>query len=322
MLPTLVQMIQQSRIPTSIPLQSTAPRENYSSSDSEDLPSFTSSPASSSPPTPPSSSSQDRPMTAGARKIQVSKPYEKEKSVSGSEANLPQAKGTRKAAKSAVEDQEEWEGSQDKQAISDRDSRTTHEEEDGQVGPSGLTESHDPQDRPAIDRVETLSVAEPAEPRSPSTSSGTHADADTLDIGTHSQSHQQLHQHPEQVLSPMGYILGFLQPTDPSKATSQSATIPPHPSSASSSPLSSSATQHSPASDSVAQDGSRPSVSAESASHYPQEKAERHEEEDRNGAAAHARSAAVRLLLGFMGALQASQYAVESFVTNLVQYYR
>ena len=111
-----------------------------------------------------------------------------------------------------------------------------------------------------------------------------------------STSPSSAHRSPDQVLSPTGYILGFTEP-DPKSHSSNPPSLSQSPNSIPAAPVSGpQSSEHTP----------------ESALGSPPHK---HDID-------HARSAAVQLLLGFMGALQASQYAVESFVSNVIRHYR
>ncbi len=297
-----MQMIQHSSIPITSPLQSTSPQENYSSSDSDsrlgqdpDMHPSTSSPSAA------SSSSSHRPPTAGAGRIQGSKPFEQELNSLGSIANSPRTSNKR-AKRDQVDQDEEEDDSQDPSAlsISEEDARRVFREEEEEAGQ--IPDASAPSETAGPKNPVTL-PAKSAEPL---------------------QNPGRIHSEPSQILSPTGYILGFL----PSSSRNPAET----PASSSSASAQQAQTQLSPISDSDGEHRLMPPDSPESSSASTRRREEEEEEkqitegneeeEEQGSSAAHARSAAVRLLLGFMGALQASQFAVNSFVNNVVQYYR
>ncbi|DBA83027.1 TPA: hypothetical protein ACH3X1_006804 [Trebouxia sp. C0004] len=284
-----LEMIQHSSIPITAQLQSSFPQENYSSSDTDSLlgqdPDM--HPSTSSPP--PASSSSDRPPTAGAGRSQGSRPFEQELNSLGSNADSP-----RTSNKRAKLDQLEWveeEDSQDQSTLSssEEDVRRVFTEEEDEAGQ--IPDASAPPETAGPNTPGTL----PAEPL---------------------QNPGRIHSEPDQILSPTGYILGFL-----STSSSNPAETPANSSSASA--------LHATA-DLGGELRLMPPDSPESRSDSTRQEEEgdqiiaagNEDQEEQGSTAAHARSAAVRLLLGFMGALQASQYAVDSFVNNVVQYYR
>ncbi len=295
-----LQMIQHSSIPITSPLQSTSPEEN-SSSDSDSLsgqdpdthpstslPSAASSSSS-------SSSSSHRPPTA----IAGSKPFEQELNSLGSNANSHMASNKR-AKLDQVNQNEEEDDSQDQSALSfsEEDARRVFREEGEEAG-----------------QIPDASVpSEISEPSNPGTLLPKSAEP--------LQNPGRSHSEPSQILSPTGYILGFLPSRNPAEM----------PASSSSASALQAETHLSPIADSDGEHRLMPPDSPESSSESARRQEAEEEgdritkgnenEEERGSSAAHARSAAVRLLLGFMGALQASQYAVDSFVSNVVQYYR
>ena len=298
-----LQMIQHSSIPITSRLQSTFPEEIYASSDSDsllgqgpDVHPSTSSPSAS------SSSSSQRPPTAGAGRSQGSKHVEQELDSSGSSANSPRTSNKR-AKLDQVDQDEEEDGSQDQPtlSISEEDARRILKEEEEVAGQ--IPDASAPPEKAELSNPGTL-PPESAEPL---------------------QNPGRTHSEPDQILSPTGYILGFL----PSSSRNDSEI-----SANSSSPSALQAqTQLSPIADSDGELRFMPPDSPQSSSDSTRRPEEEEEgdkttadgnegEEEQGFGAAHARSAAVRLLLGFMGALQASQYAVDSFVNNVVQYYR
>ena len=300
-----MQMIQHSSIPITSPLQSTSPQENYSSSDSDsrlgqdpDKHPSTSSPSAAS-----SSSSSHRAPTAGAGRSQGSKPFEQELNSLGSIADSPRTSNKR-AKLDQVNQNEEEDDSQSQSASSSSKEdarRVFRQEEEGGAG-----------------QIPNASAPpETAGPNSPGTL--------PAKSGEPLQNPGRIHGEPDQILSPTGYILGFL----PSSSRTPAET----PASSSSASAQQAQTQLSPTADSDIEHRLMPPDFPESSSDSARRQEEEEEEEDRvtegnadeeerGSRAAHARSAAVRLLLGFMGALQASQYAVDSFVNNVVQYYR
>ena len=294
-------MIQHSSIPITSPLQSTSPQENYSSSDSDvqsrqdpDMHPSTSSTSAS------SSSSSHRPPTAGAGRSQGSKPFEQELNSLGSKQN---STSNKRAKLDQVDRDEEEDDSQDQSALSigeEDASRVFREDEDeaGQIPDASAPPGQ-------------------AEPSNPSTLPPKSAKP--------LQNPGRIHSEPGQILSPTGYILGFL----PNSRRSAAET----PANSSSASALQAQTQLSPIADSGGEHRLMPPDSPESSSdstRRPEEEEEgdktiaegNEDQEEQGSSAAHTRSAAVRLLLGFMGALQASQYAVDSFVSNVVQYYR
>ena len=261
-------MIQQSQIPTTTPLESIAPSENYPTTDprvpgpdEQPLPSSSSSPAGPSP----SSSSSDQSSTAGARKTRTDRPDEQQQNSLGSGESLTQPQGKRARAEPARDSPDEQEEVVKVPSNLDKD-----KEEGMQMG------QHDAKD-----------------------DAGTSAATNPTDLTANPDC---FHHAPDQILSPIGYISGFVDTTNPTRHA-------PPSSSSSLSPCSD--PQSSPHSNS-------PLDSASDGSQHRQEEGE----EQHALPAADARSAAVQLLLGFMGALQASQYAVESFVTNAIAHYR
>ena len=207
----------------------------------------------------PSSASSDAP-TAAARKAQLGRPYAQQQNSSGFEEILEQQRGNTARARPARVEQDEEEQA----------APSVSEDEEGQAKAA-----------PHIHQSSTGGQSTNA------------ASTDPMGIST---SPISAHRFPDQVLSPTGYILGFIEPnpkshlSDPPSPSQSPNSIPAAPASE---PQSS---QH----------------TAESSFKSPPQK------DDNNDA----RSAAVQLLLGFMGALQASQYAVESFVSNVVCHYR
>ena len=199
--------------------------------------------------------------TATARKAQLGKPYEQERNSSGFDDNSAQQRGRTARAQPA---------------------RVEQDKEEQQAVPSVSAEEED-RAKDASDMPQSSTGGQ----------LGDSAFTDPKEIAT---SPSSAHRSPDQVLSPTGYILGFVQldhNSHSSNPPSQSQTPNPIPAEPGSVPQSSKQT-------------------AESALGSPSH------QDDNNDA----RSAAVQLLLGFMGALQASQYAVESFVSNVVRYYR
>ena len=254
-----MQMIQQSQIPTSVTLESISPEENYST---DDKLLSSSSPSTASPPF----SSSSGPPFAAARKTQFSKPYEQQQNSARSEDSTAQQRGEKARARPARVEQD----NEEEQAVpSDSQEEEQHASAQSHVHQS--TSGDQLVSQPAPNPEETSASPNSASPNS-------------------------AHRSPDQVLSPTGYILGFVHA---------------NPTSHSSNPSSPFQTPHSltTEADSEPQSGEH---SAESPS-----ESFLHTEDQGD-----ARSAAVQLLLGFMGALQASQYAVESFVSNVVHYYR
>lgn len=296
-------MIQHSSIPITSPLQSTSPQKNYSSSDSDgvlgqdpDMHPSTSSPSAA------SSSSSHRPPTAGAGRRQGSEPFEQELNSLGSNASSPRTSNKR-AKLDQVDRDEEEDDSQDQPTSSknDEDVRRVFREEEDQAGQ--IPEASAPPE-----------IAEPSDPGTLPPKS-----AEPL------QNPGKIHSEPDQILLPTGYILGFLP-----GSSRNAGEVPANSSSASALQAQ---TQLSPIADSDGEHRLMPPDSPESSPDSARRQEEEEEgdqivaegnedEEEQGSSAAHARSAAVRLLLGFMGALQASQYAVDSFVNNVVQYYR
>ena len=297
-----LQMIQHSCIPITSPFQSTSPHENYSSSDSDGSNQDPDTHPSTSLPSAASSSPLHRPPTAGAGRSQGSKPFEQELNSLGSNASSPMTSNKR-AKLEQVDQGEEVDDSQDQPGLSSskEDVRRAFREEEDEA--RQLTDASAPPER--------------AEPVNPGTF--TPKSAEPL------QNPGRIHSEPDQILSPTGYILGFL----PSSSRDPAET----PASSSSASALQAQTQLSPVADSGGEHRLMPPDSPESSSDSTR-RPEKEEEggktipegnEDRanqGSSATHARPAAVRLLLGFMGALQASQYAVDSFVNNVVQYYR
>ena len=298
-----LQMIQHSSIPITSPLQSTSPQENYSSSDSDsllgqdpDMYPSTSSPSAA------SASSSHRPPTAGAGRSQGSKPFEQELNSVGSKTNSPRTSNKR-AKLDQVDRDEEENDSQDQPALSINEQDARRAFRDGEDEAGQISDASAPPKTAGLNNPGTL----PANLAEPLKNPG------------------RIHSESDQILSPTGYILGFL-----SSSSRNAAEMPANSSSASALQAQ---TQLSPIADSDGELRRMPPDSPESSL----DSARRQEEEEEgdnivaegNGdqegqgfSAAHARSAAVRLLLGFMGALQASQYAVDSFINNVVQYYR
>lgn len=295
-----MQMIQHSSIPVTSPLQSTSPQENYSSSDSDSQLGQDSDthPSTSSPSAASSSSSSHRAPPAGAGRSQGSKPFEQELNSLGSIADSPRTSNKR-AKLDQVNQNEEEDDSQSQSASSSSKEdarRVFREEEKGRAG-----------------QIPNASAApETAGPNNPGTL--------PAKSGEPLQNLGRIHGEPDQILSPTGYILGFLPSSSRTPASSSSASAQQ------------AQTQLSPTADSDIEhrlmSPDSPESSSDSARRQEEEEEEDRvtegnaDEEERGSRAAHARSAAVRLLLGFMGALQASQYAVDSFVNNVVQYYR
>ncbi len=321
-------MIQQSSIPTSIRLQSTGPQDRIAKSSVE----VKATPSSSSPPAPasPSSSSSSDGPAAGARKTAFGKPSEQQLNSSGSDEILPRARGISRKPGRADQNAEEAER-QDQQAMGNDGLQIIQGAEEDTKS-SSVDQFHSPDGAShSFAQTDNLPAAD-SRPTNPSIPSQT----DPVNAAQPPQIPGRTHQHPDQVLSPSGYILGFLQPAQPGKvAFLPAARHRQNPSSSSSADASSlespSLTQHSEASSLAAESSSESQASAESDLHLPRGDEDKDEEvatagaaeeEDESASAACARSAAVRLLLGFMGALQASQYAVENFVSNVVQYYR
>ena len=224
-------------------------------SSDEESPSSSSSSADSSP----LSSLSDAP-TAAARKAQLGKPYEQQQNSSGFDENLAQQRGKRARARQARVEQDQ----EEERTVP---SVSAEEEEQAKVAPDMRQSSTEGQ-------AENLVSSDPKEM---------------------STSPSSAHRSPDQVLSPTGYILGFVQP-DPNSHSPSFPSPSCTPNSIPAAPVSGpQSSEH----------------TAESALSPP------HQNDNDE-----ARSAAVQLLLGFMGALQASQYAVESFVSNVVRYYR
>ncbi|KAL3156210.1 hypothetical protein ABBQ32_012491 [Trebouxia sp. C0010 RCD-2024] len=248
-----LEMIQQSHIPTQVPLESIAPQENH--------PADEESPSSSSPAVvPPSMSSSSDPPMAAARKTQIGQPHEQRQNSSSSEDSLPQQRGrTARAEPARVEQQQE-------QSIMPSG---TQEEEQQASAQSHMGQSE------MVGQQSNVKASNPEE-------------TSANPVSTYTS--------PDQILSPTGYILGFVH------------AIPAHNMSHPSSSSPSSIPTQSP--------GSEPQSSERSSAELPSESSLPNQEEGG------ARSAAVQLLLGFMGALQASQYAVESFVSTAVCHYR
>ena len=299
-----MQMIQHSSIPITSPLQSTSPQENYSSSDSDSRlgqdpdthPSTSSSSAAS------SSSSSHRAPTAGAGRSQGSKPVEQELNSLGSIADSPRTSNKRAKLDQVNQNEEEDDSQSQSASFSSKEDarRVFREEEEGGAG-----------------QIPNASAApETAGPNNPGKL--------PAKSGEPLQNLGRIHGEPDQILSPTGYILGFLPSSNRTPAET--------PASSSSASAQQAQTQLSPTADSDIEHRLMPPDSPESSSDSARRQEEEEEEdrvtegnadeEDWGSRAAHARSAAVRLLLGFMGALQASQYAVDSFVNNVVQYYR
>ena len=207
----------------------------------------------------PSSASSDAP-TAAARKAQVVEPYAQQNS-SGFEDILEQQRGNTARA---------W------------PARVEQNEEEEQAAPSVL-EDEEGQAK-AAPHIHQSSIG------------GQITNVASTDPKGISTSPISAHRFPDQVLSPTGYILGFVEP-DPKGRSSD----PPSPS-------------QSPNSIPAA-----PAPEPQSSQHTAESSFKSPPQQDDNN---DARSAAVQLLLGFMGALQASQYAVESFVSNVVCHYR
>ena len=205
------------------------------------------------------SSSSDAP-TAAARKAQLGRPYEQQQNSSGFGKDLAQQRGrTARAQPARVEQNEEEE-----QAVPSG----SEEEEDQAKAAPGMHQSSD------------------------GGQVGNSASPDPKGLAT---SPSSAYRNSDQVLSPTGYILGFIQPNPNSHSNSLSTSQIPN------------SIPADPGSDPQSSDHT-----AESALGPPP-----HQDDNDD-----ARSAAVQLLLGFMGALQASQYAVDSFVSNVVRYYR
>ncbi|KAL3152752.1 hypothetical protein ABBQ38_012339 [Trebouxia sp. C0009 RCD-2024] len=202
---------------------------------------------------PPSPSSSSDPPMAAARKTQIGKPHEQQQNSSRSEGKLGQQRGRTARAKPARVEQQKEEEKQ----ITPSD---TKEEEQQGSAQSPMRQS---------DVAGQQSNVEASNPRESSANP----------ISTYTSPHQ--------ILSPTGYILGFVH-AKPAHSIS-----PP-----------------------MQTAGSEPQSSERSSAESPSESSLRNQEEGG------ARSAAVQLLLGFMGALQASQYAVESFVSSAVCHYR
>ena len=311
-------MIQHSSVPTAIPLESVSPHETNSNSYPNTQPpedpvqgSAATSSSSSSPP--PTSSSSDRLPTAGASSSQVSRASERELNSSGPGEGSAQKK--RKRAKPARVDQvaeEEGEAHQNQSAMPIEDAQS----------PNLEGEEEDYRSRHSSDALATSGSADPS-------TSSTVSETDPDECLIPSQNPGRAHSLANQVLSPTGYILGFLQPLDPRTAAAHAAS---ESSSSASDPQLSpsvSAAQSADEHDLMSQDSPESRSASLAKARGEEDDADgkgmapaKEEEEDQNSSSAHARSAAVRLLLGFMGALQASQYAVESFVANVVQYYR
>lgn len=240
-------MIQQSQIPTNVPLRSISPEENYSRDEESS--------------STPLSSSSDAP-TAAARKTQFGKPNEQQQNSSGLEDNAAKQRGRTARARPARVGQDE----EEEQAVPSvsKEEEEAHSEVQTHMRPSSTG-----------DQVGSIAAANPREITASPISA---------------------HTSPGQVLSPTGYILGFVQ-ADSNSCSSNPQSPPQSPTPTPTAP--GSETQ---SSEHTAESASRP---------LPHN-------DDKDAA----RSAAVQLLLGFMGALQASQYAVESFVSNVVHHYR
>ncbi|KAI9709603.1 MAG: hypothetical protein M1812_007651 [Candelaria pacifica] len=208
----------------------------------------------------PLSSLSDAP-TAAARKVQLGKPYEQQQNSSGVDENLAQQRGKTARARPA---------------------RVEQDEEEEQAEPS-ISAEEEEQGRAALDMRQS-SIGRQVE---------NSVSSDPKGMSTSPSSAQR---SPNQVLSPTGYILGFVQP-DADSHLPNFPSLSRNPNSVPAAPVS---------------EPQSSEQTAESALGSPPH-------QDDNG---DARSAAVQLLLGFMGALQASQYAVESFVANVVCYYR
>ena len=282
-------MIQQSQIPTNTPLESIAPSENYPTTDpnapGRDEQPFSSSSSSSTAHSPSSSSSSspDQSLPAGSRRVRADRPGEKQQNSLGSGETPMRPQGRRARAKPARISQKEGEGKEEEEAA--KSSSNTDEDEEEQGQDQMHISQHD-----ATDDAEASAATNPAE---------------------HYANPNHFHHAPDQLLSPIGYISGFVRATNPSSHT-------PSPSSPLSLSLSSISVPTNPSSD--PQPVPESDIPPESASDSPQHR--EGEEQQHALPAAAARSAAVQLLLGFMGALQASQYAVESFVSNAIAYYR
>ena len=314
-------MIQHSSVPTAIPLESVSPygtnSNSYPNTQPPQDPVQGSAATSSSSSPPPTSSSSDRLPTAGASSSQVSRASERELNSSGPGEGSAQKK--RKRAKPARVDQvaeEEGDAHQNQSAVPIEEAQSPRqqgEEEELRAGDtsdaSATSGSADPGTSSTVPQTD---IEDPTERLIPSQTPG------------------RAHSLPNQVLSPTGYILGFLQPANPRTAAA-------HPAAESSSSASDpqiaspsvSAAQSADEHDPMSQDSAASRSPSLAKARGEEEDADgkamapaKEEEEDQISSSPHARSAAVRLLLGFMGALQASQYAVESFVTNVVHYYR
>ena len=232
-----------------------------------------------------------------------------------------------KPARVEQHSQEEEQRLEQQQALPDRQTASEQTQDDfydpafasssGSANASNMAELAEPAE-PSKDPGSAEDLAELAEPSGPRS-----AAAEPLHSGRDLPSFGRTHQYPDQILSPSGYILGFLQPDNLSHTallfTEPSSQLWPDPSSSSSSG------SQPPSSSSAASDPSQASSSEAKVSTSEEEEQAsfaRASEEEQRSRTTGARSAAVRLLLGYMGALQASQYAAEAFVTSVVKFYR
>ncbi|KAA6426757.1 MAG: hypothetical protein FRX49_03082 [Trebouxia sp. A1-2] len=197
-----LEMIQHSCIPITSPFQSTSPHENYSSSDSDGSNQDPDTHPSTSLPSAASSSPLHRPPTAGAGRSQGSKPFEQELNSLGSNASSPMTSNKR-AKLEQVDQGEEVDDSQDQPGLSSskEDVRRAFREEEDEA--RQLTDASAPPER--------------AEPVNPGTF--TPKSAEPL------QNPGRIHSEPDQILSPTGYILGFLPSSsrDPAETPASSS---------------------------------------------------------------------------------------------------